>query len=689
MPTARVPNFLPSMSGFHFPNSFNAPGISDLVTQALPFFGNIGLGTPGNGLCGGFVFSAIDFFNAQPRVLMLPNMAIPNAPSSNPANPGDPLFNYLFERLLDTFVLGQVGVKTLLWLALPTHDTSLSGFLAPHGLAWLMVNEEWPLIQADLDSGMLSPLGLVGDNVSACHQVLAHGYDLDGQGNLTIYCYDPNEPSQDGAATLSLNISQSYHTIPITSANISNVASDPPFRGIFHSAYSNIHAAGILVGPLGIGQVPPSAQALQPLAPGWSAWDSPFSLLLFEGGLTIQDPASYANAPISVPYPPLTLNPASSVSVCSWGPNRMDLFIQDQIGFADHLSWQAGMVGLDQLQQSVVSCPCSVSWGNGRVDAFAVLNGLDYSLVHMWFDGGQLQTSESLGRPLGNWDTVPIPLDGSDNSAIRISMSTGLFFATPPCVCTWAPGRLDVFAFANRAFQPTSTVPTVDANLVHLTFDSNWQPWRAVPLPGGITVDEGSGPVATSWGEGRIDLFFMDTSGNLRHCAYTARAGSSSSWSAWDNLGAPPAGFNKVQPCVVSWGTGRLDVFIRGSDQNLYHQWYDASSGPTAWADAWENLGCPAGGLQGTPTACSWSQGRLDIFARGNDVDVDSNPVPALWHLWFDGTWHRWESLGAVIQSDPVAISWGNNQIDVFAPGGNIFTLGSQDFVPWHVSFQG
>ena len=201
-----------------------------------------------------------------------------------------------------------------------------------------MVNEEWPSIQSDLDSGRLSPLGLVTDNISTCHQVLAHGYDLDDQGNLTIYCYDPNEPSQDGIATLSLNISKSYNTIHIQSPDISShddPPSNPTIKGFFRSSYSSVHAAATLIGPLAIGEIPPSAQALQPLAPNWNAWESPFSSNLLANGLTIQTQSN----PPSGPYTALAAaNLASTPSICSWGPGRVDLFIQDQNGFVDQTS---------------------------------------------------------------------------------------------------------------------------------------------------------------------------------------------------------------------------------------------------------------------------------------------------------------------------------------------------------------
>ncbi|MEH2385895.1 MAG: hypothetical protein V7K14_08975, partial [Nostoc sp.] len=71
-----------------------------------------------------------------------------------------------------------------------------------------------------------------------------------------------------------------------------------------------------------------------------------------------------------------------------------------------------------------------------------------------------------------------------------------------------------------------------------------------------------------------------------------------------------------------SWASGRLDVFVRGTDNALWHKWFDGG-----WS-GWESLG---GILTSSPTAVSWSYGRIDVFARGTDN--------ALWHQWFDGAW--------------------------------------------------
>lgn len=70
----------------------------------------------------------------------------------------------------------------------------------------------------------------------------------------------------------------------------------------------------------------------------------------------------------------------------------------------------------------------------------------------------------------------------------------------------------------------------------------------------------------------------------------------------------------------------------------------------------WEKLG---GQVVGGPDAATWAPGRLDVFLRGTDN--------ALYHKWFDGSWHGYEGLGGTLGSDPSAVSWGPNRIDVFA----------------------
>ncbi len=65
--------------------------------------------------------------------------------------------------------------------------------------------------------------------------------------------------------------------------------------------------------------------------------------------------------------------------------------------------------------------------------------------------------------------------------------------------------------------------------------------------------------------------------------------------------------------------------------------------------------------LTSAPAVASWASGRLDVFVRGTDS--------ALWHKWYQNGWSGWESLGGVLTSAPGAVSWGPNRIDVFAAG--------------------
>jgi Repeat of unknown function (DUF346) len=68
-------------------------------------------------------------------------------------------------------------------------------------------------------------------------------------------------------------------------------------------------------------------------------------------------------------------------------------------------------------------------------------------------------------------------------------------------------------------------------------------------------------------------------------------------------------------------------VFVIGSDSTLQHKWFDGST----WND-WETLG---GTLTASPAAVSWGSSRIDVFARSTNN--------MLVHRWFDGGWNDWQ----------------------------------------------
>ncbi len=171
-------------------------------------------------------------------------------------------------------------------------------------------------------------------------------------------------------------------------------------------------------------------------------------------------------------------------------------------------------------------------------------------------------------------------------------------------------------------------------------FDDNLQLACSV-----YTIQETIPFSSCAWSANRLDNFVRGTDQALWHKWWDGHA-----WGGWESLG----GIIRGKPVCVAWGANRLDVFARGSDNALWHRWWDGHS----WG-GWESLG---GVIIGDPSVVSWGSNRLDVFAQGTDG--------ALWHRWWDGqAWGGWESLGGIIVGPPVAVSWAANRIDVFARG--------------------
>jgi hypothetical protein len=170
------------------------------------------------------------------------------------------------------------------------------------------------------------------------------------------------------------------------------------------------------------------------------------------------------------------------------------------------------------------------------------------------------------------------------------------------------------------------------------------------------------GPDATSWAVDRVDVFVHGTDHQLFH-----KWGDGTTWSGWE----PQGGVLTSDPTAASWGPNRIDVFARGTDNQLWHKWWNGSR----W-EGWEPLG---GILTSAPDVSSWGPNRLDVFARGTDNQ--------LWHKWFDGArWQGWEPLGGVLSSEPGAIS--NSRASDTQDRVDVFVLGTDKGV-WHLSFDG
>ena len=125
----------------------------------------------------------------------------------------------------------------------------------------------------------------------------------------------------------------------------------------------------------------------------------------------------------------------------------------------------------------------------------------------------------------------------------------------------------------------------------------------------------------------------------------------------WTGLGGRLA----VPPAAASSASGTVDALVEGTDSILYH-WSSGIPGAagTTPNPFWEAVG---GRLAAAPAATSWGGGRLDVLVRGTDS--------ALWHAWTAtgrAPW-SWEGNGIRLLGAPAAVTYGTNRLDVFAHG--------------------
>lgn len=223
--------FVPPPDGFSFTNSWPpAPAVS----VSTPF-GPVGIGNAGNGLCGGMVYAALDYWIAA------------QVPQRERPAPGTPLYKYIVRRLIDSWHLPAGVAEYFLWMNLPDGDvgTSVLGkqVVVQRGIAWRTIEQQWPQVKASIDSGMPAPLGVVTvKSVNAAdlgknHQVCAYAYSVSGT-EVTVKVYDPNS-GQNAGVWIMFDTSAPQRATTFAS----NINIDLPVRGFFMTAYTPVTPA--------------------------------------------------------------------------------------------------------------------------------------------------------------------------------------------------------------------------------------------------------------------------------------------------------------------------------------------------------------------------------------------------------------------------------------------------------------
>ncbi|HEY4033184.1 MAG TPA: hypothetical protein VGL94_04385 [Ktedonobacteraceae bacterium] len=199
----KADNFLPSTNGLHYSNN-TWPNVPDKIIEVAGV--SVPLGSASNGLCGGMVFAVLDLFHAN---------RLPPTTNVNPPM-GSPAFNYIVDRLLDSFTASKVA-QFYEWMNLPLHDTAIGLFGSNEGISRRTITDSMSIVRQTIDSDSLCPLGLLlvhGDtnpfDLGKNHQVLVWGYKDDGL-MTTVWIYDPNVPDNDNV-TITFNTSNPSHT---------------------------------------------------------------------------------------------------------------------------------------------------------------------------------------------------------------------------------------------------------------------------------------------------------------------------------------------------------------------------------------------------------------------------------------------------------------------------------------------
>ncbi len=182
-------------------------------------------------------------------------------------------------------------------------------------------------------------------------------------------------------------------------------------------------------------------------------------------------------------------------------------------------------------------------------------------------------------------------------------------------------------------------------------------------LGGGVKAD--TSPAVARNSDGRLQVFVIGTNNQLYY--KTQSAPNSNTWStAWTSLGGGIIA--DTSPAVTRNNDGRLQVFIVGTNNQLQYR-AQTAAGSSTWSQTWTSLG---GGLRANtdPIGIANNDGRLQVFVVGtnNQLYYKTQSAPN------SNTWSTtWTSLGGGVKADTSAAVARNNdgRLQVFGVGNN------------------
>jgi hypothetical protein len=158
--------------------------------------------------------------------------------------------------------------------------------------------------------------------------------------------------------------------------------------------------------------------------------------------------------------------------------------------------------------------------------------------------------------------------------------------------------------------------------------------------------------------DGRLEVFRRGSDDALWHNWQRSSGG----WSGWYSLG----GVLTSSPAVGRNADGRLEVFAEGTDGALWHKWQVA---PNSGWSGWSSLGTPPGVEIFSPNVAMNADGRLVVFVGGaiNDMVTGTfwqiRQMPA-------GGWSGWDSLAGIGGNGvPIVATNADGRLELFEEG--------------------
>ena len=345
--------------------------------------------------------------------------------------------------------------------------------------------------------------------------------------------------------------------------------------------------------------------------------------------------------------------------------NRWGAYISENSGWVEGnwLPLTGGVsFGGPPLVWPVGNNPAVAQNADGRLEVFMV--GSDGRLYHMF--------QRSLGEPgwagswYGSWVMSWYTLGGGRQ-----------WLGCDPAVAQNADGRLEVFIVG---LDPNSLDNRHTERLYHIWQTApnqktaslgEWSADTVPPVQLGTQMIPGAKwsrrrrPSVAQNADGRLEVFMVGLDNQLWHMWQTSK-NNSSQWSdSWVPLGGPLLG----DPVIAQNADGRLEVFkVDANDNYLYHRWQTAPNSSSQWSDGWTPLGGPFPPRK-RPAVSQNADGRLEVFMVGSDgrlysITQTSKNNSSQW-----STAVPFEGMQWPLSSNPAVAQNADGRLEVFMVG--------------------